>query len=114
LNFKVNILKEFNFAIKEGERIALCGSSGGGKSTLVNLMLRFYDIQIGELLIDGVNVKKYNLGYLRRNIGLVSQEPILFCGTIEQNIVYGLEEYTKQDLLEASEIANAIEFIANK
>lgn len=66
------------------------------------------------MLIDGVNVKKYNLAHLRRNIGLVSQEPILFCGTIEQNIAYGKEEYTHKELLEAAEVANALEFITNK
>ena len=110
----MEVLKNFNLEIKEGERIALCGNSGGGKSTLVQLMLRFYDIKGGELLFDGVNVKKYNLGYLRRNIGLVSQEPILFCGTIEQNITYGLEKYSKKELLEATEVANAMEFITNK
>ena len=110
----MDIFKNFNLEIKEGDRIALCGNSGGGKSTLINLMLRFYDVKEGEVLIDGVNVKKYNLGHLRRNIGLVSQEPILFCGTIEQNIAYGKEEYTKQELLEATEVANALEFITNK
>lgn len=107
-------MSNFNLEIKEGERIAICGTSGSGKSTIVQLLQRFYDVSNGELLIDGYNIKDFNLYFLRKNIGFVSQEPILFSGTIEQNIIYGVENYTKEDLIEAAELSNSLQFIENK
>ena len=86
----------------------------GGKSTIVQLLERFYDLTQGELLIDHINIKNYNVNYLRRNIGFVAQEPVLFSGTIEQNIAYGVELYTFQDLNKAAELANALQFIQDQ
>ena len=80
----MKVLQNFNLKITAGERIAICGSSGGGKSTIVQLLERFYDLSQGELLIDNINIKEYNVNYLRQNIGFVAQEPVLFSGTIEQ------------------------------
>lgn len=107
-------MNNFNLIINEGESIAFCGPSGGGKSTLVKILLRFYDYQEGEILLDGNNIRTFNGLYLRKNIGLVLQEPCLFSGTIEQNITFGVDEYTKEELYHAAEIANALEFILDK
>lgn len=87
------------------------GESGCGKSTLVNLILRFYDPDLGSVLVDGVNVKDYDLKSLRLKMGLVQQEPILFNYTIKENILYGLHDAKNSDILEAAKIANAMEFI---
>lgn len=100
--------------IRIGERVAFCGTSGSGKTTLVQILQKFYDIQEGDVLIDGIDIKKYDIKNLRKKIGLVSQEPSLFSGTIEQNITFGVEEYTKKELWHAAEIANALDFIQNK
>ena len=88
------VFKGLNLTINPNESVAMVGESGSGKSTLVNLLLRFYDPDFGEVLIDGVNIKKYNLRQLRKRIGLVMQEPILFNYTITENILYG-EDYAK-------------------
>ena len=110
----MKVLQNFNLKITAGERIAICGSSGGGKSTIVQLLERFYDLSQGELLIDNINIKEYNVNYLRQNIGFVAQEPVLFSGTIEQNIAYGVEHYTIEDLHNAAELANAMQFIQDQ
>ena len=94
--------------------MAFCGTSGGGKTTLVQILQKFYDIQGGQVLIDGIDMKQYDIKHLRRNVGVVSQEPSLFSGTIEQNITFGVEEYTKEELYNAADIANALDFIQNK
>jgi ABC-type multidrug transport system fused ATPase/permease subunit len=100
--------------IKKGEKLGLCGTSGGGKTTLVQILQKFYDIQQGEVLIDGINLKNMDIKHFRKNVGVVSQEPSLFSGTIEENITYGVEKYTKNELFHAAEIANALDFIQNK
>lgn len=87
------------------------GSSGAGKSTIINLILRFYDPSVGEIYIDGVAVKDYNVGWLRRQIGLVSQEPVLFGVSIAENIIYGAENVSREEVIEAAKQANAHDFI---
>ncbi|KAG5521977.1 hypothetical protein RHGRI_034260 [Rhododendron griersonianum] len=95
----------------EGNIVALIGNSGSGKSTIIGLIERFYDPLKGSILIDGVDIKAYNLRSLRSRIPLVSQEPTLFAGTIRQNIAYGKEDATESELREAANLANAHEFI---
>ena len=100
--------------INPNESVAVVGESGCGKSTLVNLILRFYEPTEGEVLIDGINIKKYNLKELRKRMGYVMQEPTLFNYSIKENILYGDTFARDSDILEASTIANAIEFIENQ
>jgi ABC-type multidrug transport system fused ATPase/permease subunit len=97
--------------INRNETVALVGESGCGKSTLVSLLLRFYDVDEGQILIDGVNIKSWDLPSLRKAIGLVQQEPTLFNYTVAENIIYG-ESYAKNsEIRAASQVSNATEFI---
>lgn len=105
------ILKNINFNVKKGETMAFVGNSGGGKSTLVNLIPRFFDVSNGAIKIDGVNIKDYDVKSLRKNIGIVPQETFLFSGTILQNIKYGKRDATFEEIKEAAKKANAHEFI---
>ncbi len=108
------ILEDINFTAKPGETTAIIGSTGSGKSTVVNLIPRFYDVTGGELLIDGVNVKDVSQKDLRDIIGFVPQKGILFSGTIESNIKYSDENMSDKRMIEAAEIAQATEFIDSK
>jgi ATP-binding cassette, subfamily B, bacterial MsbA len=108
------ILDEINLKIEKGKTVALVGSSGAGKSTLVDLVPRFHDTVKGELLIDGVNIKDYSLHSLRNQMGIVTQEPILFNDTIANNISLGMEHATKEEIITAAKIANANQFILQK
>lgn len=108
------ILDNVNLVIQKGKTIALVGASGAGKSTLVDLVPRFHDVTSGELLIDGVNVKEYKLDDLRRLMGVVSQEPILFNDTIYNNITLGTGGASQQQVEDAARIAHAHNFILNK
>ena len=108
------ILSDINFTAKPGETTALIGSTGSGKSTVVNLIPRFYDVTGGELLVDGVNVKDLKLKDLRDVIGFVPQKGILFSGTIESNIKYSNENMSDEQMEEAARIAQAPEFIEGK
>lgn len=108
------ILEDINFTAKPGETTAIIGSTGSGKSTVVNLLPRFYDVTGGELLIDGVNVKEVSQKELRDIIGFVPQKGILFSGTIESNIKYADENMADERMREAAEIAQATEFIEGK
>jgi ATP-binding cassette, subfamily B, bacterial MsbA len=110
----VVILNNINLTIKKGKTVALVGSSGAGKSTLADLVPRFHDVSSGELLIDGVNINKYTLTSLRKNMGIVTQEPILFNDSIAQNIMLSNPAASQQEVEEAARIANAHEFITNK
>ncbi|MGN6420973.1 MAG: ABC transporter ATP-binding protein [Pseudobacter sp.] len=110
----VTILDNINLTIGKGKTIALVGSSGAGKSTLADLVPRFHDVSSGELLIDGVNIKDYSLTSLRDQIGIVTQEPILFNDTIASNIALGSPNATKEDIEQAAGIANAHDFISKK
>ncbi|RYG70375.1 ATP-binding cassette domain-containing protein [archaeon] len=95
----INICKDFDLLIRPGETVALVGASGCGKSTIINLLLRFYDPQSGNILVDGYDIKSLNIKYLRSLIGYVGQEPILFAGTIGDNIAYGLDPQERERLL---------------
>ncbi|KAJ2828372.1 hypothetical protein IWW50_001413 [Coemansia erecta] len=113
----VAVLKGFNLEIRSGQKIALVGESGCGKSTTIGLLERFYDPAAGDVLIDGVNVKDYNVGSLRHRIGIVTQEPVLFATTIRQNIIWGAVDPenhppTDEEITEAAKAANAHAFIS--
>ncbi len=108
----VPILQNMSLLALPGEMIALVGASGAGKTTLVNLLPRFYDPQAGQVLIDGIDVQDVTLNTLRRQIGIVPQETILFSGTIAQNIAFGRSFYELKDVEKAAEIANAHQFIS--
>ena len=105
------VIKNFSLSIPKGKTVALVGHSGSGKSTLANLMLRFYDVNKGEILIDGVNLKNIKKESLRGLMGLVTQESILFNDTVKNNISLGGTEINDDDIVEAAKIANADEFI---
>ncbi|KAK8461544.1 hypothetical protein SEVIR_1G054700v4 [Setaria viridis] len=109
----VIIFKGFSLSIQPGKSTALVGQSGSGKSTIIGLIERFYDPLRGVVKIDGRDIKTYNLRALRRHIGLVSQEPTLFAGTIRENIVYGTETATEAEIENAARSANAHDFISN-
>ncbi|MEG3933147.1 ABC transporter ATP-binding protein [Microcoleus sp. T3_B1] len=108
----VPILQNMSLLVLPGEMIALVGASGAGKTTLVNLLPRFYDPQAGQILIDGIDIQDVTLNTLRRQIGIVPQETILFSGTIAQNIAFGQSYYELKDVQKAAEIANAHQFIS--
>jgi subfamily B ATP-binding cassette protein MsbA len=110
----VCILNDINLTIQKGKTIALVGSSGAGKSTLADLVPRFHDVSNGALLIDGKNIKDYSLHSLRKQISIVTQEPILFNDTIAANIALGKPDATKEEIIAAAKIANAYDFIAAK
>ena len=105
------VLRDINLTIEKGKTIALVGQSGGGKSTMVDLIPRYYDVQEGEVLIDGINVKDLEIHDLRQLIGNVNQEAILFNDTFFNNISFGVDNATQQQVEEAARIANADEFI---
>ena len=108
------ILKNISFKANMGDTIAFIGSTGSGKSTLVNLIVRFYDVTAGEILIDGVNIKDYKLEYLYKLIGYVPQRAVMFNGTVKSNIIYGeaLKKINDKMVEEASEVAQAKEFVS--
>ncbi|MGM7719935.1 ABC transporter ATP-binding protein [Metabacillus sp. Hm71] len=105
------ILSNIHFSAKAGEMIALVGPTGSGKTTIINLLMRFYDIQSGEILIDGRNIKDYRLRELRKRIGIVLQDPYLFSGTVMENIRYGKLDATEEEVIHAAKTASAHGFI---
>ncbi len=107
----VEVLKGIQLKLAAGEKIALAGSSGAGKSTIAQLLMRFYDVSEGSISVDGISVKDYDLHHLRRHIGIVPQEVILFGGSIRENIGYGKENATDDEIRAAAQQANALEFI---
>ncbi|CAB3408101.1 unnamed protein product [Caenorhabditis bovis] len=107
----IQVLKGISLEAKAGQKIALVGSSGCGKSTIINLLLRFYDPTKGKVTIDGIDLKEINVHSLRDQIGIVSQEPVLFDGTLFENIKMGNENATYEQVVEACKMANAAEFI---
>lgn len=106
-----SVLKDFNLKVKQGESIALVGETGSGKSTIVNLLCRFYEPSSGEIFIDGENYKSRSLGWLHSNLGYVLQNPHLFSGSIIENICYGHDEIPREEAIEAAKLVNAHEFI---
>ena len=117
VSFKYNdneslVLKDINLSINRGETVAFVGMSGGGKSTLINLIPRFYDVTGGEITIDGHNVKDFLTGSLRNQIGLVQQDNILFSDSVRENILLGRPDATEAEIIEAAKMANAHDFIS--
>ncbi len=105
------VLKNINLTVKKGQTIALVGQSGSGKSTLVDLIPRFYDVTEGKISIDGTDIRDYKINDLRNLMGNVNQEPILFNDSIKNNIAYGNEDISENEIIEAAKIANAHDFI---
>lgn len=108
---KDDVLKDINLSISKGKMVALVGESGGGKSTMVDLLPRFYDVCEGSITIDGVDIRDYKINDLRALMGIVSQESILFNDTVHNNIAFGMQNATREDVVEAAKVANAHEFI---
>ena len=109
---EVEVLKGLDFAIKPGQKIALVGQSGAGKSTIVQLLMQFYSVSSGEIRIDGKPIHKLDLHNLRSSIGIVPQEVLLFGGTIEENIRYGKPDASPEEVQNAARQANAWDFIS--
>ena len=112
-NNNENVLNNISFTINPGQKVALVGPSGGGKTTLCNLIPRFYDVEDGEILVEGIDVRKIKLQSLRSNIGMVQQDVYLFSGTVRENILYGKPDATEQEIIDASKAAGAYDFIMN-
>lgn len=110
-NGKEEVLKNISLSIPAGTAAALVGESGAGKTTIAALIPRFYDVGKGEILLDGVNIREYSLEYLRRNIGIVRQTPFLFDTTIRENILFGKENATEEEMIRAAKDANIYDFI---
>jgi ATP-binding cassette subfamily B protein len=105
------VLKDISFVVHPGETAAIIGSTGSGKSTLINLIPRFYDVTEGRILVDGIDIREVRLHDLRAKIGYIPQKNILFSGTIESNIKYGKDDATEEDLVKAVAVAQATDFI---
>src|SRR3989449_3869074 len=106
-----SVLNNVSFPIPSGQTVALVGPSGVGKSTIANLLLRFYDPQQGRIFIDGTDIRQYKLASLREQIAVVLQESVLFCTTIKENIAYGKLDATMEEIIAATKAANAHDFI---
>jgi ATP-binding cassette subfamily B multidrug efflux pump len=113
-NSESPVIRDVSFKASPGETIAFIGSTGSGKSTLIQLIPRFYDVTRGKILIDGVDVREYDLAALRQKIGYIPQKALLFSGTIEDNLKYGKPDATEVEMREALDIAQATEFISQK
>lgn len=109
---ETTIFKDLNLKIPAGKAVALVGGSGSGKSTVIALLQRFYDPIGGEIMVDGVGIDKLQLKWLRSQMGLVSQEPALFATTIKENILFGKEEGSMEEVIGAAKAANAHNFIS--
>ena len=111
---EVNVLKNLSTKIEKGKVVAIVGHSGSGKTTISNLIQRFYDPNEGSITIDGVDIRDFNLTWLRRTIGFVAQEPTLYSTTIEDNVTYGVTEYTMEQFQKVCELANIDKFVSDK
>ena len=105
------MLKDFSLSVSKGKTVALVGQSGSGKSTIANLLTRFYDVQNGHIKIDGIDIKDFNLQSLRGLMGLVTQDSILFNDTIKNNLLLGKQNATDAEIIDALKVANAYEFV---
>lgn len=105
------ILKNIDFQVKSGEKIALVGPTGSGKTTIINLLMRFYDVTSGEIKVDGHDIRDYQISGLRKKIGIVLQDTYLFSGTIMENIRYGRLEATDKEVIAAAKLASAHQYI---
>lgn len=105
------VLQDISFEVQPGEMIGLVGPSGAGKSTVINLIARFYDVSVGRILVDGVDLRDLDVGHYRRQLGMVLQDPYLFHGTLLENIRYGVPEATLDQVIDAAQAANAHDFI---
>ena len=110
--FFSQVLNGLSLLANTGQTVALVGASGCGKSTVVQLLQRFYDPMEGSVEIDGVDIRQLNVNWLRNNIGVVSQEPVLFAKTIAENIRYGRDRITQEDIEKAAKEANAYDFVS--
>ena len=108
------VLKNINLTIEPGDIVGIVGTTGSGKSTLINLLLRYYDHYEGDITVDGVNIRNIDMQYYRSNIGYVQQEPMMFHDTIYNNIAYGDDRYSVDEVIHAADIANAHEFIVRQ
>jgi ATP-binding cassette subfamily B protein len=106
-----DLLRDISFKINKGETFAIIGSTGSGKSSVINLIPRLYDVTGGEVLVDGVNVKEYDEEYLNDKIGFVTQKAVLFNGTVESNVMYGKKRMSKDKIKEAIKVAQAKDFV---
>lgn len=106
------VLREFSLEVKAGTSIGLVGKSGCGKSTVIALIQRFYDADRGSLKIDGMDIRLLDIGWYRRQMALVSQEPVIYSGTIHENILFGKLDASENEVVEAARVANAHEFIS--
>ena len=111
---EANVLEDINFSVQQGETIAFIGSTGSGKSTLINLIVRFYDVTNGRVLVNGVDVREWDLYDLRYKVGFIPQKSLLFSGSIAENIRYGKEMAIDQEVVESAELASARDFIEEK
>lgn len=109
---KVDVLKKLSFEAKAGKVVAIVGPTGGGKTTIVNLLMKFYDISSGEITIDGINIDEYKKSDIRKMFGMVLQDSWLFTGTIEENIRYGNESISHEDIIKSAKLACAHDFIS--
>ncbi|MDD5729033.1 MAG: ABC transporter ATP-binding protein [Victivallales bacterium] len=105
------VISQLSLTVKPGQKVALVGPSGCGKSTLSNLLLRFYEVNSGQILVDGVDIRKYSMESYRNNIGVVLQDPFLFSGTIRENIAYGKKDASDEEITRAATMANVDEFV---
>ena len=111
INGQYDVLNDVNFCLEKGKTIALVGASGAGKSTLVDLLPRFYDVSAGEIKLDGINIKRYKISDLRGIFGIVNQDVMLFNDTVFNNITFGMDNKSKEEVIEAAKIAQAHDFI---
>ena len=105
------IIKDFNCNVKDGQKIAIVGPTGAGKTTMVKLLMRFYDVTEGAILVDGINIKDFKRGDLRKMFGMVLQDTWLFGGSVKDNIKYGKENATDEDIIQAAKAAHVHHFI---
>ena len=106
------VLRQFCLEVKPGTSIGLVGKSGCGKSTVIGLIQRFYDVESGSVKVDGVDIRQLDIQWYRRHTSLVSQEPVLYSGSIRDNIVFGKLDASENEVVEAARAANAHEFIS--